>query len=559
MPKKQARNAFYFYMKDLEQQLRREGRVFPNGIQDVVPIAHPRWKVLEEKEKERYEKMAKEYKAKMRGRDGDRYKEDNIGNVLALRKDPYTEKEKKKTRERKDVRSKWPPGKELANETFYFINFQTLCETEEGEFLPAEIAVIEYSIKNGITKNLHRFIEPGSIPTGYRYTCIANSENNHKIPVESFELADVNYRGLWIQLENFVNPNQEKEEYPPLYYLHADNSYECVDYCLRWIHSRACLGIPNRLRKVYSLDGLVVDLFSHVGVEVSETSIISMLTSNTWDYEEKTRCEFHEKKECIHCSLGIVNRYGYAISDSICHLFNVNLTEKHVPMKSSVAGVKMLSRSTMPVDPNQEARMPKTKDYLSHPRQKQRPRPQPPKPNSDEEESYPSLRRPNIPAASLGAMFLPQPTLPPSTYANMGAGRGLTFAASDLSGPSRFAGRPEAPEPHSAPLPPPAWQTSNINASENCNSGSANSNLTLGTWMGQGLGRGSILTGASSMVPSSIPSAQPSLASGSIDESQQGRGRGRGILSTVLKGIPDYVPQGRGYAPPGWNEQSQSA
>ena len=46
MPKKQVRNAFYFFMKDLEPQLKREGRVFPHGLQDVVPIAHPRWKVM---------------------------------------------------------------------------------------------------------------------------------------------------------------------------------------------------------------------------------------------------------------------------------------------------------------------------------------------------------------------------------------------------------------------------------------------------------------------------------------------------------------------------------
>lgn len=45
MPKKPARNAFYFFMKDIEPALRKEGRVFPNGIQDLVPIAHPRWKV----------------------------------------------------------------------------------------------------------------------------------------------------------------------------------------------------------------------------------------------------------------------------------------------------------------------------------------------------------------------------------------------------------------------------------------------------------------------------------------------------------------------------------
>ncbi len=32
-------------MVDIMAELRREGRVFTNGMADVVPIAHPRWKV----------------------------------------------------------------------------------------------------------------------------------------------------------------------------------------------------------------------------------------------------------------------------------------------------------------------------------------------------------------------------------------------------------------------------------------------------------------------------------------------------------------------------------
>ena len=42
---KQQKNAFYWYMQELLPQLKREGRVFPNGMADVVPIAHPRYKV----------------------------------------------------------------------------------------------------------------------------------------------------------------------------------------------------------------------------------------------------------------------------------------------------------------------------------------------------------------------------------------------------------------------------------------------------------------------------------------------------------------------------------
>lgn len=43
---KQQKNGFYFYMQALMPELKREGRVFPGGMADVVAIAHPRFKVL---------------------------------------------------------------------------------------------------------------------------------------------------------------------------------------------------------------------------------------------------------------------------------------------------------------------------------------------------------------------------------------------------------------------------------------------------------------------------------------------------------------------------------
>ena len=44
-------------------------------------------------------------------------------------------------------------------------------------------------------------------------------ESTHQIPVENFEKSDSNYRGLWIQIENFINPANEKSEHPPLFCL----------------------------------------------------------------------------------------------------------------------------------------------------------------------------------------------------------------------------------------------------------------------------------------------------------------------------------------------------
>ena len=53
----------------------------------------------------------------------------------------------------------------------------------------------------------------------YCKCCYFIGESSHQIPVENFELASSNYRGLWIQIENFINPQGEKGENPPLYCL----------------------------------------------------------------------------------------------------------------------------------------------------------------------------------------------------------------------------------------------------------------------------------------------------------------------------------------------------
>ncbi|XP_013395238.1 protein maelstrom homolog [Lingula anatina] len=331
MPKKQQRNGFYFYMQDLMPELRREGRVFPNGMADVVPVAHPRWKMLSEQDKARYEQMAKEWKAKMRGAEGDKYRVDNVGNLLSERKDEKKEYDIDRMRERKQVRTKWPAGQGVIHEKFYFISFQYLCETEEGYFIPVEVGLIEYSLNNGITKHLHRMIEPGPIPTGYRYTCQNHSDETHQIPIERFEYADKNYMGLWIQMENFLNPNQEKKESPPLYCQKAE--WKCVNSCLEWLHAHACLGYANRLRKVYELDGLVQDLYAHSSASTAIGECTDLITTSAYDYEINTRCDYHEDKEVKHCALATVRRFAYALSDSLSEIYDFEITAQHLPVR----------------------------------------------------------------------------------------------------------------------------------------------------------------------------------------------------------------------------------
>lgn len=51
----------------------------------------------------------------------------------------------------------------IMEEKFYFVSIEYLCKTEEGEFLPCEIGMVEWSMKNGITKTFHKFIQHGKL------------------------------------------------------------------------------------------------------------------------------------------------------------------------------------------------------------------------------------------------------------------------------------------------------------------------------------------------------------------------------------------------------------
>ncbi|XP_056012960.1 protein maelstrom-like isoform X2 [Ostrea edulis] len=551
---------------------------------------------------------AKEYKKQRRGVEGDQFRMDNQGQLLSERVDNDAETEKQRLKQRRIVREKWLPGEEVVNEVFYLINFQTLCVTDDGHYLPAEIGVIEYSIRRGISKKLHRFIEPGRIPIGYRGACKEKSEDYHKIPMENFENADSNYRGLWIQLENFVNPNGEKPEYPPFYCLGNDIT-ETV-YCLEWIHGRACLGIPNRLKKVYELEGMVYDLYQHIGLSVSKTRVIEFLTSNSWDYEPKTRCDYHEELECKYCSLGIIQRYAYAMSDSLCGPFKIELTNRHLPVRTNNPIVTLPPSSMKVHTPSRGQRFqgPPVQQKNSYSAlSKKNFKDDSSDESDDDNQSMTSLRRPHLPASmapapkdpwaeqpkpqsvSLGRgtwsgtpiPAKPAPPKPTQTeflslgrgiggvagvpsagfnpsvgdfpglgrgtgVQGVGIGRGVPLNHGYSAGGQKFAGRSMAPDPRSAPVPPAAWVKEETPKPTLNSISQSLQATTLGPSAPPGF--------SPLQQPSKEPISQPEIVKKTSAPPQRDfSGKGRGIMGNVDPSLK--LPKGRGYAPPGMDIQ----
>ena len=49
----------------------------------------------------------------------------------------------------------------MVDNKFYFIGAQYMVVLEDGEYLPCEIGLVEWSMTNGVSKEYHTFVNPG--------------------------------------------------------------------------------------------------------------------------------------------------------------------------------------------------------------------------------------------------------------------------------------------------------------------------------------------------------------------------------------------------------------
>jgi len=62
------------------------------------------------------------------------------------------------------IRALLQPGRQVALQTFVFVDIQSLCRIPskpDQKYLPCELAVVKYSISEGVLSKLHCFIKPG--------------------------------------------------------------------------------------------------------------------------------------------------------------------------------------------------------------------------------------------------------------------------------------------------------------------------------------------------------------------------------------------------------------
>jgi hypothetical protein len=233
----------------------------------------------------------------------------------------------------------------IKNQRWYFIKFQSFCKSEmnpmhEYDYSPyyvlAELGLVEFSLQEGITNQYHTFIQPNKIPVGYRSQCMDSSRDVHHIPMDNFDEHYKPYSVIYSDILKFIEKKKENNNFTPLFCLNKDIVE--TKFGLKFLSdcsSKKC----ERVDKIYDLESLVIFFGSLRNCDISNASAHELLTSFSYDYASNTRCAFHEEDGSVYCSLGYVKRFAYLISDHICQLYDIQVTDKHLPVEKPVGTV----------------------------------------------------------------------------------------------------------------------------------------------------------------------------------------------------------------------------
>lgn len=127
----------------------------------------------------------------------------------------------------------------LNEQPWYIVKFIMFCKSEVNPFksfqydpyyVMGELAIVEYSLSDGITNTFHTFLRQNEIPLGYRSQCMESSRDVHLIPLGDHEDVKYDYPEVYNKIREFIRKgtitledNDSKVQiYPPIFSLSKD-------------------------------------------------------------------------------------------------------------------------------------------------------------------------------------------------------------------------------------------------------------------------------------------------------------------------------------------------
>ncbi|XP_043477164.1 protein maelstrom homolog [Leptopilina heterotoma] len=347
MPKKSS--GFAMFMFEYKKREERAGRKFPNGLKSVHedPGCDREWKQLSERERERYKQMGKATDLVTKKK-----KKTGTGECM-------DEVEKQRKREldfqadmNQDIENTVMKGVEmqdLAKRKFFFIHsnwfYTRKYDNGDFEYFPAEFALAEFSLENGVTQVYHEILKD-NVMVGYTREAKETSQETHQIPVpNTLECAEGDYSKMCYKVLQLLKPYKVGGKYPPVYTMQKNNApvksllkklMESIDLC-------------DETVIVYDLEILLSNLCNANSDDNKFPVVMAEheLVKDTFSFIQGLDCDYHKTLDGTSqfCSMSNVKRWAYTICDCCCEQLKIEMIEGiHYPKK-----VTFDSLSTNPV------------------------------------------------------------------------------------------------------------------------------------------------------------------------------------------------------------------
>ncbi|XP_073998182.1 germ-plasm component protein maelstrom isoform X1 [Rhodnius prolixus] len=343
--KKNIKNGFYYFMKELRELEESKGRKF-SGLKEVSDFANPLWTAMSFEEKEFYNRKA----SLAKGTDEDsRHKFTSLGVSYADIDAEAREQEEYMNVMLQTIRNtvrNLDRTTTLLTHKFYLCHVNYFYKGDNDFYSVAEIALSEFNLKDGLLNTIHFFVDPGKIPLGLRFEAKDWAEKTHGIPYD-WKCGEKDYYKIFTKIRNFLTKDN-LSCIPPVYTMPDSlNSNMCLSAVKSALTTLCEASNENPIIfRVYPFPQLFFEIRNKcvqtdegVGTLMPSVAIVeNEIEKDVFSYAKDLGCPFHEEKDLtIHCSLSIVTRWVYTICDHCCKHVGISLElGKHCPRDADV-------------------------------------------------------------------------------------------------------------------------------------------------------------------------------------------------------------------------------
>uniref|UniRef100_A0A1B0B350 HMG box domain-containing protein n=1 Tax=Glossina palpalis gambiensis TaxID=67801 RepID=A0A1B0B350_9MUSC len=333
-PKKACPNAFMIFTMEWKA---KHGRHLTN-LSLATAEAGKIWENMNAQERGPYKDRAKAEKLRMRN---GCEKLTCVGTPISEMHRQKLELEQKEKQIKRTIEQTVRNSKkngELENKAYFFIAVNYFTKTSDGSvYIPAELSICEYSLKQGVIRTFHTFINPGVKMYGHQLEAQRHSDATHGLPFPPNAMGDKNLGNIYNAVLKFLSSN---DDFPPLYT--SPGCIHIVDSVLNFLKSD--IGANNATLSVYSIQYLFYVMKEATcdqgELEKPKTFHITdaYFERDYFEYQSGIACQFHEDKDRgKYCTQSLVIRWGYMFSEYMCQDIAISLIPgRHVPRSTNL-------------------------------------------------------------------------------------------------------------------------------------------------------------------------------------------------------------------------------